>query len=118
MENANTSPAQPVRRAKPSITVENSNLRAAQKRMALATVIVPFLGTVAAVALAVRNGIGALEISLLAVMYVLTSIGIEVGLHRGFSHRSFEMKPALRVALAILGSMGAEGSVLYWAAGH
>jgi stearoyl-CoA desaturase (Delta-9 desaturase) len=103
---------------KPSITVENAALRGAQRRMALATVIVPFAGVLVAAVLALTNGIGVVEIVLLAVMYVLTSIGVEVGLHRGFAHRAFEMTPSLKVALAVLGSMAAEGSVLYWAAGH
>jgi stearoyl-CoA desaturase (delta-9 desaturase) len=105
-------------RAAPSITVDNPGLRAAQRRMALATVIVPFAGTVGAAALAVVNGIGAIEIGLLVVMYLLTTVGIEVGLHRGFAHRAFEMKTGLKITLAVLGSMAAEGSVLYWAAGH
>jgi stearoyl-CoA desaturase (delta-9 desaturase) len=105
-------------RVKPSITVENPGIRAAQRRMAIATVVIPFVGTVAAAILAFTNGIGWMEVALLAVMYVLTSVGIEVGLHRGFAHRAFEMGGGMKMVLAILGSMGAEGSVLYWAAGH
>jgi stearoyl-CoA desaturase (delta-9 desaturase) len=105
-------------RPTPSITVDNAALRAAQRRMAIATVVVPFIGTLAAVALAFVNGIAAADIWLLVIMYLLTSVGIEVGLHRGFAHRAFEMTTALKVALAVLGSMAAEGSVLYWAAGH
>ena len=105
-------------RARPSITVDDRALRAAQRRMALATVLVPFLGAVVAAGQAFTSGIQARDLALLAVMFVLTSVGIEVGFHRYFAHRSLEMGPALRVALAVLGSMAAEGSVLYWAAGH
>src|SRR5262245_53423417 len=103
---------------KPSIAVDNPGIRAAQKRMALPTVILPFVGTLVAGMLAIVNGIGFVEVTLLAGMYVLTSIGVEVGLHRGFSHRTFEMKAGMKLVLAILGSMAAQGSVLYWAAGH
>jgi len=103
---------------KPSIAVDNPGIRAAQKRMALPTVILPFVGTLVAGMLAIVNGIGFVEVTLLAWMYVLTSIGVEVGLHRGFSHRTFEMKAGTKLVLAILGSMAAQGSVLYWAAGH
>jgi stearoyl-CoA desaturase (delta-9 desaturase) len=106
------------RHGKPSITVENHALRAAQRRMALATILIPFLGTLAAVGHTVTSGIHALDIGLLVGMFILTSFGIEVGFHRYFAHRSFETGRTLRVALAILGSMAAEGSVLYWAAGH
>lgn len=103
---------------RPSITVDNRALRDAQRRMALATVLIPFLGAVAAAGHAFTSGIHALDIGLLAGMYLLTSVGIEVGFHRYFAHRSFETGRTLRLALAILGSMAAEGSVLYWAAGH
>lgn len=106
------------RRVKPSITVDNDAIRRAQRRMALATITIPFLGTVAAIALAVRNGVGAVELGLLAGMYLLTSLGIEFGFHRYFAHRAFETTRSFKVLFAILGSMAAEGSVLYWAAGH
>ena len=76
---------------KPSITVESPGIRAAQRRMAVATVVIPLAGTVAAAALAVMNGVGGLEIGLLVGMYVLTSVGVEVGLHRGLAHRAFDL---------------------------
>ena len=106
------------RRPRPSITVENRTLQAAQRRMALGTIVIPSLATVAALALAPVTGVTALDLGLLVGMYVLTNVGIEVGFHRHFAHRAFETTQAVRVALAILGSMAAEGSVLYWAAGH
>src|SRR4029077_4193226 len=74
--------------------------------------------TLAAVALAFVNGIAAIDVALLASMYVLTSIGVEVGLHRAFSHRAFETTRVMKGLLAAFCSMAAEGSVLYWAAGH
>src|SRR5262249_41402183 len=106
------------RRPRPSITVENQPLQAAQRRMALGTIVTPSVGTAAALALAPVTGVSALDLALLVGMYVLTSVGIEVGFHRSFAHRAFETTQAVRIALAILGSMAAEGSVLYWAAGH
>lgn len=104
--------------SKPSITVENPALRAAQRRMALATIVVPFAGAIAAVALAFKYGVGVTEIALLVTMYIFTSVGIEVGFHRLFAHRSFGTSGPMKIILATLGSMAAEGSVLYWAAGH
>ena len=59
-----------------------------------------------------------MEISLLLSFYILTTIGIEVGFHRLFAHRAFETSTVMKVLLAILGSMAAEGSIVYWAAGH
>ena len=50
---------------KPSITVDSPDIRAAQKRMALMTIVVPFAGTLAAAMLALKYGVGVMEISLL-----------------------------------------------------
>jgi len=100
------------------ITVENAQLQAMQKRLALATMVIPFLGTVAAVALTFYRPITALDISLLAIMYTLTTIGVTVGFHRLFAHNSFKAVPALKVALGILGCMSAQGTLVYWAATH
>ena len=103
---------------KPSVTINDQSTRAAQRRIALITIWVPFLGVIAALWLAFRNGISAVEISLLGAMFILTTLGVEVGLHRLFSHNAFVAKPTLRVLLAVLGSMAAQGSVLYWVASH
>jgi stearoyl-CoA desaturase (delta-9 desaturase) len=103
---------------KPSVTINDPSIRAEQRRFALFTICVPFLGVIAALWLVFRNGIGVVEISLLAAMFILTTLGVEVGLHRLFTHNAFVAKPALRVLLAVLGSMAAQGSLLYWVAGH
>lgn len=103
---------------RPTVAVEDAALRPTQRRIALATIWVPFLGTVAAIALAIRDGIAAWEIALLVSGFVLTSLGIELGLHRALAHRAFETHRWLRVLLAVLGSMAAEGRVLYWVASH
>jgi stearoyl-CoA desaturase (Delta-9 desaturase) len=50
--------------------------------------------------------------------FLVGGVGVSVGLHRCFSHRSFEAKPALRAALGVLGNMAAQGPVLYWVSLH
>lgn len=108
------------RRGQRRITIENAQLQTLQKRFALATVIIPFLGTLGAVALTWRTGIGSasVQLGLLATMYCLTIIGITVGFHRHFAHKAFDAKPSVRIALAILGSMAAQGTLIYWIASH
>jgi stearoyl-CoA desaturase (Delta-9 desaturase) len=49
---------------------------------------------------------------------VITGLGVTVGFHRLLTHRSFTAIPALRVALAIAGSMSFEGEVIGWVAIH
>jgi stearoyl-CoA desaturase (Delta-9 desaturase) len=54
----------------------------------------------------------------LAITYLLTGLGITVGFHRLFTHRSFKTKPALRGLLAAMGSAAVEGPVIEWVANH
>ena len=64
---------------------------------------------------------GLLHISdmiVLMIMYMLTGLGITVGFHRLFTHRSFKTSPALRWILAVLGSAAIEGPVISWVADH
>ena len=58
------------------------------------------------------------DLGLLVGMYVLTALGITVGFHRLFVHRSFETYMWIKVIWAILGSMAVQGSMLEWVAMH
>jgi stearoyl-CoA desaturase (delta-9 desaturase) len=58
------------------------------------------------------------DLVVLAVSYTLTIMGVTVGYHRLFTHRSFKTSRALRAALAILGSAAVEGPVIEWVATH
>ena len=55
---------------------------------------------------------------LLGMWFLVGGVGVSVGLHRHFSHRSFEAAPALRAVLGVLGSMAAQGPVVYWVSLH
>jgi stearoyl-CoA desaturase (delta-9 desaturase) len=58
------------------------------------------------------------DIFVFLLMYLLTGLGVTVGFHRLFTHRSFETSPAMRGLLAILGSAAIEGPVISWVADH
>jgi stearoyl-CoA desaturase (delta-9 desaturase) len=58
------------------------------------------------------------DLVVLAITYVLTGLGITVGFHRLFTHRSFKTSRALRTVLAVLGSMAVEGPVIEWVSTH
>jgi stearoyl-CoA desaturase (delta-9 desaturase) len=94
------------------------SLKTVQFVHALGIVILPMIGLIAALLLAWRVGITWLDMGLLLGMYVLTIIGITDGFHRHFSHGSFAANTPVRVILAILGSMAAQGSVIYWVSNH
>ncbi len=54
----------------------------------------------------------------LGMWFLVGGVGVSVGLHRHFSHRAFEARPALRAALGVLGAMAAQGHVVYWVSLH
>jgi stearoyl-CoA desaturase (delta-9 desaturase) len=58
------------------------------------------------------------DLVVLVVGYTVTCLGITVGFHRMLTHRSFETYPAVRYALAVLGTLAVEGSVIKWVADH
>ena len=55
-----------------------------------------------------------LDIVLAVILYVVTGHGITVGYHRLFTHSSFKPKRPFEIALATLGSLAVEGSVIGW----
>ena len=93
-------------------------LEHSKKLHAVAVAVLPLAGTVVAVLLARRWGLGPLELGLLCLMYSLSMVGITVGFHRCFAHGSFEAAPWVRAALAICGSMACQGPLIYWVANH
>ena len=58
------------------------------------------------------------DLVVLAITYTITGLGITVGYHRLFTHRSFKTGRAVRALLAVLGSMAVEGPVIDWVATH
>src|SRR3954447_21689109 len=58
------------------------------------------------------------DLVVLAITYTLSGLGVTVGYHRLFTHRSFKTTRALRALLAVLGSTAVEGPVTEWVATH
>jgi stearoyl-CoA desaturase (Delta-9 desaturase) len=58
------------------------------------------------------------DLVVLAIAYSLTGLGVTVGFHRLFTHRSFTATPALRFALGALGSAAIEGPLIEWVSNH
>ena len=78
----------------------------------------PMVALALAVPLAWGWGVDWHDLVLLVVFYVPAVLGITVGFHRHFTHKSFKAKPWLRVAMAITGSLAVQGNVLNWVADH
>ena len=58
------------------------------------------------------------DLIIFGTIYLLTGLGITVGFHRLFTHRSFATHPWLRGVFAALGSAAIEGPVISWVADH
>ena len=100
------------------IIIENDYLQKLQQRFALATILIPSIGTVLAIGLFCLSGGSGVKIGLLVSMYFLTLVGITVGFHRHFAHQAFKSNIVIRIILAILGSMAAQGPVIHWVSNH
>ena len=58
------------------------------------------------------------DLIIFGVLYVLTGLGVTVGFHRLFTHRSFKTGPVTRGVLGALGSAAIEGPMISWVADH
>jgi stearoyl-CoA desaturase (Delta-9 desaturase) len=58
------------------------------------------------------------DVIVFVIMYLATGLGITVGFHRYFTHRSFKTSRPVRATLAVLGSAAIEGPVISWVADH
>ncbi|GAF43321.1 acyl-CoA desaturase [Rhodococcus wratislaviensis] len=99
-------------------TVSNPYLHRLQTRHFLLFDVLPFFGVAAAVGFVWVHPVGATEMVLLVVMWVVTGLGISVGYHRLFTHRTFEASPLVQAALTIAGSMAGQGGMVSWVAIH
>jgi stearoyl-CoA desaturase (delta-9 desaturase) len=57
-------------------------------------------------------------VAITVVLYAITVHGITVGYHRLFTHKAFKPNRAVKVALAVAGSMAVQGPVIRWVADH
>lgn len=91
--------------------------RRERKRVLLA-IALPCVGSLGVIPYAALHGVTRLDVALFVVFYLLSAIGITVGYHRYFAHRSFALRPAGRYLLALLGYTAGQGPVVYWVANH
>jgi stearoyl-CoA desaturase (Delta-9 desaturase) len=90
----------------------------ASRRINLAGVLIPPLAIAAVVALLWDRVVNGPDLAILAVLYLLTGLGITVGFHRLLTHRAFETYRPIRYTFAVLGSLAMEGPVITWVADH
>ncbi len=84
----------------------------------LFAVVVPFLGTIAAIILFWNEIVNVTDLLILLFMYLITGLGVTIGFHRLLTHRSFQTFKPVEYLFAILGSMSVQGPVNIWVADH
>jgi stearoyl-CoA desaturase (delta-9 desaturase) len=89
-----------------------------RRAVSLGAILLPLAGLVAAIILLWGPGFSWLHLGLLLGGYLLTNLGIGVGYHRLFTHKSFQCGPVVKTVFGVLGSMAVEGSILHWVATH
>jgi stearoyl-CoA desaturase (delta-9 desaturase) len=114
-------PAPSVPPVAPDDVVEMPSARRLRWQRGLTGLII--FGPLAAVVWALAQAVGGHFVSLptLAIaagFYLFTVLGVTVGFHRLFTHRSFVARRPLKIALAVAGSMSFQGSVIGWVATH
>ena len=67
-----------------------------ERNVSLGSVIIPFAAFVLAIVLLWNTAVDGLDLALMLTMYVLTALGVTVGYHRLFTHRSFQAKRPLQ----------------------
>jgi stearoyl-CoA desaturase (Delta-9 desaturase) len=85
----------------------------------IGNILLPAAGLLLAIVLLWGSLVGIEALAITAAMYFLTGgLGISVGFHRLFSHRSYEVVRPVRFALAALGTMAMMGPIVRWVTNH
>jgi len=89
-----------------------------EQSLVIAFMIIPVLALAAAMTLAWGWGLTLLDVVIATIAYFGTGLGVTVGFHRHFTHKSFKAVRPLKVALAVTGSLAFQGSIVSWVADH
>ena len=90
-----------------------------RKRIENAILIgIPTLGTLYALSWGYRAGVSWTTGAVFAVFYLWAGLGLSIGLHRFFTHRSFQCGNGMVVWLALGACFTWQGTILRWVADH
>jgi stearoyl-CoA desaturase (delta-9 desaturase) len=111
---------EPLAAVDPNIKPDGSlpAVHAAQKLVTIAIVAGPAVALAIVVPWLWGHAVTLTDVVIGLVFYVITGFGITVGFHRLFTHSGFTPRRALKIVLAVVGSMAVEGSTTSWVATH
>jgi len=100
-------------------TVTNQKFKRLQHYHSMLMVGLGLSGLLTAIALHVLvRPVSGTAIGIFVLFFFCVGMGLTLGYHRHFTHRSFKSSTAFRGLLAILGSMAGQGPVVFWVALH
>jgi len=88
------------------------------KLLTLLAVVLPPIGLGVCMWYAWGGAFDWVYLVLLVAGYVLTAMGITIGYHRLYTHKSFEASAPVAWTFGVLGSMAVQGPLLWWATTH
>jgi stearoyl-CoA desaturase (delta-9 desaturase) len=89
-----------------------------QKLLTTVIMLAPLAALGIVIVQTLDGGFALRNVIIAVVFYVIVAHGVTIGFHRLFTHHSFHAKRPLKIALAVLGSMSFQGSVIGWVADH
>ncbi len=103
-----------------SPALRETNARASLRQILVTSLLTvgPAIGLVVVLTLMWGHAVHVMDLVMAGGFYVVTGFGVTVGFHRMLTHRSFRATRALKIVLAVAGSMAIEGSATAWVANH
>jgi stearoyl-CoA desaturase (delta-9 desaturase) len=81
-------------------------------------IVVPFIGSLFAIRHAVLYGVTWIDAASFVIFLIITGFGITIGLHRLFTHRSFEPHPVVEWIIGAMAAMTLQNNLKEWIADH
>ncbi len=115
-------PSAPPARSRPTVSLVPGIPRVhrhwSEEIATVCAVLLPIATLIIAIVLLWGVAFSWVYLAIMVGMYLITAVGVTVGYHRLFTHRSFETPAPIVATLGVLGSMAAEGSIIDWVAYH
>lgn len=99
--------------------INNRRLRRYQHVHSLVFSFAGLFGVLAAVCIAIFvKPISLMDIGIFLLFFFLVGMGLTIGYHRHFTHKSFKAARGVRATLGVLGCMAGQGPIVFWVALH
>lgn len=104
--------------SRPVTKIRDAGARRFELAVVLAMILLPALGAAVGIFMLLDGWLSTVDHLLFALMYLLTGLGVTVGYHRYFTHRSFKTSRPMQALFAIVGAMAIQGPVIRWVSDH